>query len=124
MTAATIAELAAALDVTHRTLRFYEQKELLAPAREGQTRLYDGEQVARARVILAARAAGFTVETIQQGLRSDQAAAWLDLPAAAIEGNVLDHEAELSAVVNRLDEARRIQREGLTVSAHYGWRAA
>ena len=124
MTAATIAELAAALDVTHRTLRFYEQKELLAPARRGQTRLYDGEQVARARVILAARAAGFTVETIRQGLRSDGAAAWLDLPAAAIEANILEQEAALSEAAARVFEARQIQSNGLTVSAHYGWRAA
>ena len=124
MTAATIAELAAALDVTHRTLRFYEQKELLAPAREGQTRLYDGEQVARARVILAARAAGFTVETIRQGLRSDQAAAWLDLPAEVLSRNTLAQIAAQVEADERRAAAQRIETEGLIMSAHYGWRAA
>ena len=34
----TIREMCEAFDVTPRTLRFYEQKELIAPLRSGQVR--------------------------------------------------------------------------------------
>lgn len=36
----TIREMCDAFDVTPRTLRFYEAKELLFPIREGQKRLF------------------------------------------------------------------------------------
>ena len=36
----TIGEMCAEFGVTPRALRFYEAKELLAPVREGQKRLY------------------------------------------------------------------------------------
>ena len=36
----TISELAKEFDVTTRTIRFYEEKGLIHPAREGQKRLY------------------------------------------------------------------------------------
>ena len=37
-----IREMCDAFDVTPRTLRFYEAKELLFPQREGQRRLFTG----------------------------------------------------------------------------------
>ena len=36
----TIREMCDLFDVTPRTLRFYEAKELIAPIRDGQKRLY------------------------------------------------------------------------------------
>ncbi|MEO1551648.1 MAG: MerR family DNA-binding transcriptional regulator, partial [Pseudomonadota bacterium] len=39
-TLATIGEMCAEFDVTPRTLRFYEAKELLFPQRIGQKRLF------------------------------------------------------------------------------------
>ncbi|MBV0911356.1 MerR family DNA-binding transcriptional regulator [Rhodobacteraceae bacterium ASV31] len=63
-------------DVTPRTLRFYEQKELLAPIREGQKRLYTKRDRARLTLILRGKKFGFSLEEIRQLLdlydRDDQ----------------------------------------------------
>ena len=62
----TIREMCEAYDVTARTLRFYEAKELLAPIREGQRRLYTRRERARLKLILRGRRFGFSLENIRQ----------------------------------------------------------
>lgn len=53
-------------DLTPRTLRFYEQKELLFPVREGQKRLYSRRDRARLKLILRGRRFGVSLEEIRQ----------------------------------------------------------
>ena len=48
----TIREMCDHFGVTARTLRFYEQKELLSPIREGQKRLFTRRDRARLKLIL------------------------------------------------------------------------
>lgn len=48
----TIRQMCETFDVTARTLRFYESKELLAPIREGQKRLFTKKDRARLTLIL------------------------------------------------------------------------
>ena len=48
----TIGQLCAEFDVTPRTLRFYEQRELLTPIREGQKRIFTQRDRARLKLIL------------------------------------------------------------------------
>ena len=55
-----------AFDVTPRTLRFYESKELIFPRREGQKRLYDRRDRARLKLILRGKRFGFSLEEIRQ----------------------------------------------------------
>jgi DNA-binding transcriptional MerR regulator len=62
----TIGEMCAAFDVTPRTLRFYEAKELLAPIRLGQKRLYTKRCRARLKLILQGKRFGFSLEDIRQ----------------------------------------------------------
>ncbi len=62
----TIGEMCAAFDVTPRTLRFYEAKELLAPMRLGQKRLYTRRCRARLKLILQGKRFGFSLEDIRQ----------------------------------------------------------
>lgn len=62
----TIRELADRFDVTARTLRFYEQKELLTPTRRGATRVYSAADAARLDLILRGRRVGFTLEEIKE----------------------------------------------------------
>ncbi len=62
----TIREMCDAFGVTARTLRFYESKELLAPCREGQKRLYTRRDRARLKLILRGKRFGFTLEEIRQ----------------------------------------------------------
>lgn len=62
----TIREMCDAFDVTPRTLRFYESKELLFPVRDGQKRLFTKRDRARLKLILRGKRFGFSLEEIRQ----------------------------------------------------------
>ncbi len=62
----TIREMCDAYDVTPRTLRFYESKELLFPIREGQKRLFTHRDRARLKLIIRGKRFGFSLEEIRQ----------------------------------------------------------
>ena len=62
----TIRQMCDAFDVTPRTLRFYEQKELLFPKREGQRRWFTRRDRARLKLILRGKRFGFSLEEIRQ----------------------------------------------------------
>jgi DNA-binding transcriptional MerR regulator len=64
----SITELCREYDVTPRTLRFYEQKGLLHPARRGWTRLFSYKDRARLQLILRGKRAGFALEEIKEML--------------------------------------------------------
>lgn len=63
-----IGELAKKYGVTLRTLRFYEDKGLLSPERDGTTRLYTRRDVARLKLILLGRKVGFSLREVKQML--------------------------------------------------------
>jgi DNA-binding transcriptional MerR regulator len=60
----SIRELTKELGVTARTLRHYEDEGLIAPARNGQQRLYSARDRARITLILRGRRVGFTLAEI------------------------------------------------------------
>ena len=62
----TIRQMCDAFDVTPRTLRFYESKELLFPIRDGQKRLFTKRDRARLKLILRGKRFGFSLEEIRQ----------------------------------------------------------
>ena len=62
----SIREMCDAFDVTPRTLRFYEAKELLFPIRKGTRRLYTKSDRARLKLILRGKRFGFSLEDIRQ----------------------------------------------------------
>jgi len=62
----TIGEMCEAFNVTPRTLRFYEAKELLYPQRIGQKRLFTKRDRARLKLILQGKRFGFSLEEIRQ----------------------------------------------------------
>jgi DNA-binding transcriptional MerR regulator len=64
----TIGQLARAFGLTLRTLRFYEDRGLISPAREGSTRLYSHRDRARLAMIVKAKALGFTLSEIKETL--------------------------------------------------------
>ncbi|TCK30559.1 MerR family transcriptional regulator [Ancylobacter aquaticus] len=61
----TIGDLAREFGVTLRALRFYEDKGLLAPRREGLTRLYSAAERSRLAIILKGKKLGFTLAEIK-----------------------------------------------------------
>jgi DNA-binding transcriptional MerR regulator len=64
----TIGELAGAHKITTRTIRFYEAKGLISPARKGVARSYTRRDRARLTLILRGKNLGFTLEEIVQFL--------------------------------------------------------
>ncbi len=62
----TISQMCEHFSVTPRALRFYEDKELLAPARKGTQRLYSARDRARLTLILRGKRFGFSLEDIRQ----------------------------------------------------------
>ncbi|NJR13779.1 MAG: MerR family DNA-binding transcriptional regulator [Phyllobacteriaceae bacterium] len=63
-----IGEVADEFGVTLRTLRFYEDKGLIAPKRVGTSRFYGRRERARLRLILLGRDIGFSLEDIREML--------------------------------------------------------
>ncbi|MGI9294298.1 MAG: MerR family transcriptional regulator, partial [Pseudomonadales bacterium] len=58
----TISNLATEFDVTTRTIRFYEEKGLLSPARNGSTRIYSPADRVKLQLILRGKRLGLTLE--------------------------------------------------------------
>ena len=90
-----IQEVARELGVTHRTLRFYEDKGLIAPQRIGTTRVYSKREMGRMRLILRGKRLGFSIREIGE---------FLDLYDADPE-----QHAQIDALLKRV----RAKREGL-----------
>ncbi len=61
-----ISALAREFDVTTRTIRFYEDKGLLTPLREGQRRVYSARDRVRLRLIMRGKRLGFSLDEIRQ----------------------------------------------------------
>ncbi|MDT1061504.1 MerR family DNA-binding transcriptional regulator [Paracoccus sp. CPCC 101403] len=97
----TIREMCDTYDVTPRTLRFYESRELIFPQRRGQNRFYGREERARLTLILRGKRFGFSLEQIRQLLE-------LYDPT---ERNVTQTEATLVTARERLADMERQQRE-------------
>ena len=64
----TIGDLAREFGVTLRTLRFYEDKGLLTPRRQGSQRLYGRRDRARLKLILMGKKVGFSLDEIREML--------------------------------------------------------
>jgi len=107
----TIREMCEAFDVTPRTLRFYEAKELLAPVREGQKRLFTKRDRARLKLILRGKRFGFSLEEIRQlldmydmeGQQQVQLEKTFELAKSQL-ANMKDQRAELDATIAELEE--------------------
>ena len=64
----TATELANALGVSSRTLRFYETKNLINPTRVGNRRIYNYQDCARMKLILRGKRIGFSLDDIKEFL--------------------------------------------------------
>lgn len=64
----TIGDLAKEFGVSLRTLRFYEDKNLLNPRRDGVTRIYSRRDRARLKLVLMGKRVGFSLTEIKEML--------------------------------------------------------
>ncbi|GAK82780.1 predicted transcriptional regulator LiuR of leucine degradation pathway MerR family [Vibrio ponticus] len=61
-----ISELAKEFDITTRSIRFYEDSGLLNPQRKGNTRIYNGRDRIRLKLILRGKRLGFSLADIKE----------------------------------------------------------
>ena len=64
----SIGDLAAAFDITARSIRFYEDEGLLSPERAGLTRIYSHRDRARLALICRGKRLGFSLAEIREFL--------------------------------------------------------
>ncbi len=93
----TISELAKEFDVTTRTIRFYEEKGLITPLRDGHKRVYTPADRVRIKLILRGKRIGMTLQ---------ESVELIDLYEP--ENNNL---AQLQRVIDRIDERRATLRQ-------------
>ncbi len=106
----TIRAMCDAFDVTPRTLRFYEAKELLFPLRVGQKRLFTKRDRARLKLILRGKRFGFSLEEIRQLLdlydKGDQQFAQLSRAYDIAKERLADMERQRDDLNDAIDELR------------------
>ena len=115
----TIGDLAREFGVTLRTLRFYEDRGLLSPRREGTARIYDARDRDRLSVILKGKQLGFTLTEIRAMLAEDRVAdgvANLTLSLDQIEDQIIHLEQQKTEIEQALAELKA-RRAGLAVAA-------
>ncbi|SEK77028.1 DNA-binding transcriptional regulator, MerR family [Roseovarius azorensis] len=107
----TIRQMCEAFDVTPRTLRFYEAKELLSPRRIGQRRLFTRRDRARLKLILRGKRFGFSLEELRQLLdlydKGDQQFTQMSRAYEVAQERLADMERqrdELDAAIKELRE--------------------
>jgi len=62
----SISDLAAEFDLTTRSIRFYEDHQLLKPTRRGQTRIYSRQDRVQLKLILRGKRLGFSLIEIKE----------------------------------------------------------
>ena len=106
----TIREMCETYDVTPRTLRFYESKELLFPIRDGQKRLFTKRDRARLKLILRGKRFGFSLEEIRQLLElhylGDQQATQLSRTLDVAGERLSDMERQRAELDIAIEELR------------------
>ena len=90
----SISDLAREFDVTPRTIRHYEAEGLIAPARDGQRRIYSGRDRVRLALVLRGKRLGFSLAEAKE---------IIDLYSAP-QGEAF----QLRTLLEKLDEKRAI----------------
>lgn len=124
----TIRQMCDAFDVTPRTLRFYEAKELLFPIRMGQKRLYTRRDRGRLKLILRGKRFGFSLEDIRQLLdlydRGDKQETQLKRTYEVARERLAQMEAQRAELDEAITELREQLAWGAEVIASFRQRPA
>ncbi len=92
----SIGDMARTFNVSQRTLRFYEDRGLLSPRRDGNARLYGASERQRLDMILRAKRLGFTLTEIIR---------FADRSSAESPAFALDRD-QISAQIEHLERQR------------------
>jgi DNA-binding transcriptional MerR regulator len=110
----TIAQIAQEYGVTHRTVRFYEDRGLITPERRGTRRIYHPRDRVRLGLILRGKRLGFSLEEITRivDMYDEQPgeAGQLRYLLAQIEDRRRDLEQRRQDVLAALEELAELER--------------
>jgi len=124
----TIGQMCESYDVTPRTLRFYEAKELIFPIREGQKRLFTKSDRARLKLILQGKRFGFSLEEIRQLLNlyslGDQQTTQLTKTYELGLERLRDMETQSEELIEAIADLKEQLQWGETVLAERGIKLA
>jgi len=95
----TIGELAGEYGISLRTLRFYEDRRLLRPRREGTMRIYSGVDKFRLQMILKGKQLGFTLSEIAELIGTQDS------------GDDLEEKLQPAQITTQIDHLERQRRE-------------
>jgi DNA-binding transcriptional MerR regulator len=112
-----IQEVADALGITPRTLRFYEDRGLIEPCRVGTQRIYTRREVGRMQLILRGKRLGFSLRDIQEFLdlydADPQHLEQMRALAGRVRERIDELEAQRDALNQTLAELQTIEGEAL-----------
>ncbi len=119
----SVTELATALGITARAIRFYEDKGLISPSRVGCNRVYTYRERARMRLILRGKALGFSLAEIKDFLDLYNADPMHRTQTEALLGATRDRIVKLrrmqAAIDRTLDELHAIETQTMAVLAQH-----
>ena len=92
----SISDLASEFDVTTRTIRFYEEKGLLSPRREGTRRIYSPADRTRLRLILRGKRLGLSLDESAEIIR--------------LYGSPGNNRRQLELLIRKIRERREVLR--------------
>ncbi|MEP9354026.1 MerR family DNA-binding transcriptional regulator [Xanthobacter sp. KR7-65] len=105
----TIGDLSREFGITLRALRFYEDKGLIAPRRDGMTRLYSEADRKRLAVILKGKHLGFTLSEIRALVAAHEGeGAGLSLSRDRCLAQIAQLERQRVEIDTALDELKAI----------------
>ncbi len=116
----TIAELAEEFGVTHRTIRFYEDRGLVTPQRRGTHRVYHPRDRVRLALVLRGKRLGFDLAQIRRIVdmydeapgEAGQLSYLLD-QIDARRGELEQRRADIETTLAELDDVERRVRQAL-----------
>ncbi|WP_242095761.1 MULTISPECIES: MerR family DNA-binding transcriptional regulator [unclassified Sphingomonas] len=112
-----IQETADALGITTRTLRFYEDRGLIAPHRIGTARVYTRREMARMQLILRGKRLGFSLRDIREFLdlyeADPQHVEQMRALAERCRLRIGELEKQQSALLQTLGELGEIEQQAL-----------
>ncbi len=111
----SISELARELDISPRTIRFYEEKRLISPKRnKANQRIYSKRDRARLKLILRGKRFGYTLDEIEEmiGMTDVNMS-----EVAQIEKSLAYGAKKLTELRSRINELRLLEQDLLNVKA-------
>lgn len=121
----TISELAKEFGITTRTIRFYEEKGLVTPLREGQKRLYTPADRVRIKLILRGKRIGMTLDESVEVIdmydpehnNSEQLHSLIDRVKQRRE-HFLQQKRDIDEMLAGLDEVQSLCEQALADKTH------